>query len=96
MQISLSLSRRSRLSAALALALALVPAYAADLVEGVVLAFDRVANVVVLTDKSVWSLETLVQPAPADLQAGDRIEIRYESNEDDGIKVIHSIAKTAG
>ena len=66
-------------------------AFATDIVEGTVLAFDRKANVIVLDDNSVWSLKVLETGLPDDLKAGDRIEIRYESNEDDGLETIHSI-----
>ena len=76
-----------------ALLVAATPLRAADAVDGTVLAHDRVANVIVLTDKSVWSLATLEAGPPEDLMAGDRIEIRYESNEDDGVRVIHSVRR---
>lgn len=66
-------------------------AFAADVVEGTVLAFDRKANVIVLKDKTVWSLAVLEGALPEKLKAGDRIEIRYDSNEDDGLKAIYSI-----
>ena len=67
-------------------------AFAQDIVEGTILAFDRKANVLVFTDKTVWPLEKLESPAPANLNAGDRVRIQYDSNEDDGVTAIHSIA----
>jgi len=79
-------------SLALALAVLALPA-SADLLDGTVLAHDRKANVIVLSDKTVWSLETLAQPLEGDLVAGDRIEIDYESNEDDGVTIIHSVTR---
>ena len=66
-------------------------AFAQDIVEGTILAFDRKANVLVFTDKTVWPLEKLESPAPASLNAGDRVRIQYDSNEDDGVTAIHSI-----
>jgi len=78
---------------ALALGAAALPLHAADLLDGTVLAHDRVANVLVLSDKTVWSLATLETAMPDDLAAGDRVEISYESNEDDGVRVIHSITR---
>ena len=70
-------------------------ATAQDAVDGTVLAYDRKANVIVLTDKSVWTLEKLEGALPEELQAGDRIAIRYQANEDDGLTVIHSIERLA-
>ena len=64
---------------------------AQDISDGTVLAFDRKANILVFTDKTVWPLETLTSSLPANLKAGDRVEIQYESNEDDGVTAIHSI-----
>ena len=74
-------------------AIALAAPAAADSLDGTVLAHDRVANVLVLTDKTVWPLATLTQPLEGDLAAGDRIEIDYDSNEDDGVQVIHSVTR---
>lgn len=65
--------------------------FAQDIADGTILAFDRKANVIVFTDKSVWHLEKLETALPDDLNAGDRIEITYESNEDEGVTVIHSV-----
>lgn len=65
--------------------------HATDVIESTVLAHDRVANVLVLKDKTIWPLDMLTQPLPEDVSAGDKVEIRYQSNEDDGIQTIHSI-----
>ncbi|NND90672.1 MAG: hypothetical protein HKN42_07380 [Granulosicoccus sp.] len=75
------------------LVLSIGQAQATDVVDSTVLAHDRVANVLVLTDKTVWPLELLTDALPEGLQAGDKVEIRYESNEDDGVKTIHSITR---
>lgn len=61
-----------------------------DSTDGTVLAFDRKANTLVLTDKTVWSLELMQSEVPSELQAGDRVEINYESDED-GISAISDI-----
>ena len=77
--------------APVALLLTVSHCFAADVADGKILAYDRKAEVLVFTDKTVWALETLQTAAPADLKAGDRVEITYESNEDDGVTAIHSI-----
>lgn len=63
---------------------------AGDVSEGTVLVYDRKARVLVLTDRSVWSLEALKAQAPAGLKAGDRVQIQYESDEE-GVSAINSI-----
>ena len=66
-------------------------AVAQDVSQGTILAFDRKANILVLTDRSVFPLEKMVGEVPAGLKSGDRVQIDYDSNEDDGITKIHSI-----
>lgn len=61
-----------------------------DMTDGTVLALDRLARKLVLTDKTVWSLVELTSPLPVGLKAGDRIEIKFESDED-GVTSISSI-----
>ena len=63
---------------------------AQDMMEGTVLALDRKAKALVLTDKTVWSLMELASTLPSGLKAGDRVEIQYESDED-GVTSISSI-----
>ena len=79
---------RSLIAAAL-LAVTAVPAFA-DSTQGTVLAFDRVANVIVLEDKTVWSLETL-KIVPEGLKAGDMVEINFTSNADNGWGRINAV-----
>ncbi len=62
----------------------------ADEVTSTVTAYDRVAGVLVLKDKSVFALDKLTGDAPASLSAGDRITISYEGDED-GVSAINSI-----
>ncbi len=66
---------------------------APDITDGTVLVFDRKANVIVLTDRTTWSLENLKSSLPAGLKAGDRIRIQYESDEE-GVSAINSIKIT--
>ncbi len=72
---------RSVIIAALIAAIA-APAFA-DSTSGTVVAFDRKANVLVLNDKTVWSLETL-KTIPAGLKSGDLVQINFTSNADNG------------
>lgn len=65
-------------------------AFARDAADGTILALDRKAGMLVLTDRSVWTLESLKSPLPKDLKAGDRIEILYQSDEE-GIGEIEQI-----
>lgn len=63
---------------------------AADVTDGTVLAHDRKANILVLSDKTVWALEALKSTLPAGLKAGDRITIEYQSDEE-GVSEIYNI-----
>ena len=63
---------------------------AQDSNNGTILAFDRKANSLVLSDRTVWPLELLKSPLAAELKAGDRVVILYESDED-GIFTIQSV-----
>lgn len=67
------------------------PLQAQDVTHGTVIAFDRQANTLVLTDRSVWTLQDLKSDLPAGLKAGDRVEIQYQSDED-GVAAIDSIS----
>ncbi|MFD1344299.1 hypothetical protein [Litorisediminicola beolgyonensis] len=79
---------RPLLAAALILSAA-APAFA-DNTQGKVLAYDRVAKLLVLEDKTVWSLETLAE-APADLAAGREVTIEFHSNADNGYDKINKV-----
>ena len=78
--------------AACALALVATPV-AADSVTGTILAFDRVARVIVLDDKSVWPIVPKDFPIPDDLVAGEKIRIDYVSNGDNGIGRVAAIVR---
>lgn len=75
----------SALSASFAL-----PAFA-DSVKGEVVAFDRVANVLVLDDKTVWTLSDVGGVAPEGLEAGMTVAITYDALGEDGYSKIESI-----
>jgi hypothetical protein len=78
-------------AAALFLAAAAITSTArADDVTSTVTAYDRVAGVIVLKDKSVFALDKMTGDVPATLSAGDRITIDYEGDED-GVSAINSI-----
>lgn len=83
--------KRGALIAAAGMLLVSGQANAIDVSEGTVLAFDRKAKVLVFTDKSVWPLSKLSSSLPSDMKAGDRVEIEYDMNEDEGITEIYSI-----
>jgi hypothetical protein len=73
-----------------ALLCATFQAAAEDISQGTILALDRKARVMVLTDRTVWPLETAKSEVPVGLIAGNRVEIRYESDEE-GISAINEI-----
>ena len=56
--------------------------FAADITVGTVLAFDRKANLIVMTDRTVWSLEGTTARMPDGLAAGDRVQFSYEGGEE--------------
>ena len=64
----------------------------ADETSGTILAFDRVANILVLDDKTVWSLGEKTE-VTSDLMAGDTVKIIYVGGGDAGIGPITSVLK---
>jgi len=78
-------------AAALGLA-ALAAPVAADETTGDILAYDRKAGIVVLSDRTVWELQpgTLI---PAYLDAGDRVRIVYQTAGEDGITAIDELER---
>ncbi len=66
----------------------------ADETEGLVLSFDRVDRIIVLTDKTVWEVpDTLVMPE--DFGRGDRVLIDFDSAGEDGVTAITAIERLA-
>lgn len=66
---------------------------ASDATGGTVLVYDRKANLLVLTDRTVWALDLMQSPMPAGIEAGSRIQIEYESDEE-GVSAIKRIIPT--
>ena len=56
---------------------------AADLVTGTVLAYDRVAKVIVFEDRTVWKLGKA--EVPDGIEAGMRVTIDFTSAGDSGV-----------
>jgi hypothetical protein len=82
---------RFLLAAALALASA-APA-SADEVSGTIVAYDRLDNVIVLDDKSVWALSTKAL-VPADLKASDRVTLTFTSSGENGANAATKLERT--
>ncbi|MCC1494695.1 hypothetical protein [Cognatishimia sp. F0-27] len=79
---------------AAALAALVAAPVVADETTGLVLAHDRLSNVLVLTDLTVWSLPSDLM-IPADLGAGDRVILTFNSEGEDGISTIDALERTA-
>lgn len=95
MKIQLSITLCSALLGVASLAVA------EDITDGTVLALDRKAGMLVMSDRTVWSLDLMKTALPAELKAGDQIEIRYESDEEGigeikGIRLLPTEKATTG
>jgi len=66
----------------------------ADETEGLILSFDRVDRIIVLTDKTVWQVPVSLE-MPEDLGRGDRVLIDFDSEGEDGLPAITSIDRLA-
>ena len=66
----------------------------ADETEGHIRAYDRVAGLIVLTDKTVWQLPADMD-IPADLGAGDRVHFEFDSEGEEGITKITGMHRLA-
>ncbi len=66
----------------------------ADETEGHVMAFDRVAGIIVLTDKTVWQLSEKVS-VPDDLVSGDRVLLEFASLGEEGVTSISALTRLA-
>jgi len=58
-----------------------------EVTEGTVLAFDRSAKLLIMTDKSAWPVGSDKLGLPPGLGAGDRVRIEYKTDEDGHIEV---------
>lgn len=79
---------------ALLVAGALVTPAFADETEGLILSFDRVDRIIVMTDMTIWELPDTIE-TPADLGRGDRVHIEFESAGEDGLTAINAIHRLA-
>jgi len=77
--------------AVLALVSSTVPAFA-DQVVGTILAFDRVDHIIVLDDKTIWTIAADFV-LPDGLAAGDSITIDFQGAAENGIGKILTIAR---
>ena len=66
------------------------PAYS-DEVTSTVAAYDRVARVIVLADKSIFALDLMTGDIPTTLSAGDRVTVDFQGD-DNGVRAINSIS----
>lgn len=79
---------------AAALSLLALPALA-DETKGEVLAFDRVDGVLVLTDKTVWTLPADLD-LPEGLRSGDEVHIEFKADGENGIAAVLAVHKVNG
>ena len=63
----------------------------ADETTGVLLAYDRLANLIVLQDRTVYELGDML--VPADLQSGDRITLVFQTAGEDGITKVQELTR---
>jgi hypothetical protein len=68
----------------------------ADSVTGIIVAYDRVDAVIVLTDKTIWNLVPKDFPVPENLVAGERVRIDFVSNGDSGLGKVIAITREDG
>ncbi|WP_317054870.1 hypothetical protein [Roseovarius rhodophyticola] len=66
----------------------------ADETEGLILSFDRVDRIIVMTDMTVWELPASVE-TPDDLARGDRVHMVYDSAGEDGLTAITALHRLA-
>ena len=66
----------------------------ADATEGHVLAFDRVAGIIILIDKTVWQLGDKIS-VPDDLASGDRVLLKFASLGEEGVTSISALTRLA-
>ena len=81
---------RPILSSSLLLALIAAPAIA-DETTGEVLAYDRLANRLVLEDRTIWELGSTT--VPTDLAAGDVVTVEFTTAGDNGVGTIVSLTR---
>ena len=65
---------------------------AADETTGEILAYDRLAHILVMRDRTVWTLPDDLM-VPADLKSGDRIRVVYKTAGEDGLTAVDAIER---
>lgn len=82
-----------KISAALCIATisAMASASFSDTISGKIIAYDRKAEVVVMEDRSVYSLADYDAPVLAELQAGDIVKIETTGEGEDGYGLVTEI-----
>ncbi|MDH3264349.1 MAG: hypothetical protein OEM24_10150 [Paracoccaceae bacterium] len=75
--------------------LAIATPVLADETTGEIVAFDRVARIIVLTDNTVWQFGEATELS-ADLVAGDEVRIVFTSAGDSGVGSISSVTRVEG
>jgi len=83
-----------RISMGAALALFTALPILADETEGHVLAYDREAGIIILTDKTVWEVPGDIA-LPENLGMGDRVLFEYETAGEDGMTRINGVTRLA-
>ena len=63
----------------------------ADTIEGKIVAYDRKAQLIVMEDRSIYSLAGYDAPLLAELEAGDMVSIETEGGGEDGYGIVTEI-----
>lgn len=72
--------------------MAMAPASFADTIEGKVVAYDRKAQLIVMEDRSIYSLAGYDAPLLTELAAGDMVVIETKGEGEDGYGLVTEIA----
>lgn len=75
-----------------ALLLAAATPALSDETKGEILAFDRQAKIIVMTDKTIWPLPAALE-VPGDLAHGDLVHIDFTSDGDNGVISVDKITR---
>ena len=76
------------------MALAMASVSFADTVTGKVVAYDRKAQVVVMEDRSIYSLANYDAPILSELEAGDTVKIETTGEGEDGYGLVTEVTIT--
>ena len=74
-----------------AVLIATAPLAFADTVEGKIVAYDRKAHVLVMEDRTIYSLTNYDAPVLAELKAGDNVKIEFQGEGEDGYGLVTSV-----